>query len=270
MGLVGSVEARFGLPESWSERWNFLGNWWVLLRCSGTGEDTLVRSSGMPEDVRQLYVMVNPMFRDLVKVGKTQIGVDKRAEALSSGLPQRYEVYGYVDFPLSVTPGQLHELEQEAHRRLDGHRPNKKREHFAVDPEMALRVLKEVREDCLKYLSKGLTVLGNASQPELASMPVDESPKAMSNSQRRERRRAQNMAEREDRKARQHWHVWVETKRSDSQQIIGLTLDPRVYWSKSGANGRVKREAQREVGAEIILCRDRVCPAFDKRRDELL
>ena len=212
----------------------------------------------MSDNIRQLYVMINPALPGMVKVGMTTVGANERSRGLSSAipLPDDFQVHGYVELP-SISQSDLRELEQEALKRLVEYRHSSKREFFTVSPDQALAVLREVAQEARRYRSQGLTVTGKPQQPILADTP----PSKTRDQQRREARL--------DQKARMHWHVWVEAERNDGRQVIGLNLDTRNYWSKSGAVGRVKREASRQTHAGLILCQDTACPAYGKRRTEI-
>ena len=215
----------------------------------------------MPNDVRQLYVMTNPTIPDMIKVGMTTVGAHSRAVGLSSSnaLPASFQVYGYVDLP-NITQGELRDLEQEAHRRLERYRFSEDREFFTVSPDQALAVLHEVKQDALQYKAQGLTVTGKPRQPTLPATP----PRKTRSQLRAEARRLARL----DEKARKHWHVWMEAGRNDNERVTSMVLNPRSYWSKSGAASRVKRETSHQKHAELILCRDSECPDYGKRRSE--
>lgn len=214
----------------------------------------------MASDVNQLYVMVNPTMPGLVKVGLTTVGVDDRAIGLSSGLPSRFQVHGYVELP-GISQEELRALEQEAHKRLEKYRYSKDREFFTSSPDQALAVLREVKQAALQYRSQGLTFTGAPRQPTLPSTPRSKT--------RDQQRREARLAAALDRKARQHWHIWIEAERNDNRQVIALNVDTRIYWSKSGAIGRVKREGSRQIHAVFTLCQDTMCPAYGKRRTDI-
>ena len=218
----------------------------------------------MSEDYRHLYVATNPAMPGLVKIGMSSAGAKSRVEGLgsSSSLPAAFHLIDYVAIPPEVPLGELRDLEREVHRRLDGCRYSENREFFRVHPDKALDVIREVKQDALRFRSQGLTATGKPRQPTLPDTPRGTS--------RADRHRARRRVAEEDRKARRHWHVWLqpEGKQTEESLVTALNRDRKTYWSKSGAASRVKRERHREAHAEFILCSDVACPAYGKRRSE--
>ena len=217
----------------------------------------------MSDDIRQLYVLTNPALPGLVKVGMTTAGIEGRMKSLSSpsNIPEPYQCFGLVDFP-GTTPTDLRDCEQEAHQRLRTARHSEDREFFTVAPEEALSVLEDVKRDALRYVEQGLSVTGSPVQRDLPGV------RAGTKHQRFSKAEAARRSAREDKKARRHWHVWKQSEEADNKQVIGLTLDPTTYWTKSGAVGRVKREGSTGTHANFILCNDIQCPNYGKRRNE--
>jgi hypothetical protein len=83
-----------------------------------------------------VYILTNPSFPGLVKIGMSMTSAFKRAEKLSkTGVPHPFDVFYYVEVenPLGV--------EQTLHQRLDAMRVNQKREFFKIDPHSAQRLL---------------------------------------------------------------------------------------------------------------------------------
>lgn len=217
----------------------------------------------MSDDIRQLYVLTNPALPGLVKVGMTTAGIESRMKSLSSpsNIPEPYRCFGLVEFP-GTTQKDLYDCEQEAHRRLRSARHSEHREFFTSPPEEALSVLEDVKRDALRYVEQGLSVTGAPVQRDLPGVRAGIKPQGFS------RAEAARRAAREDKKARRHWHVWKQSEEADNKQVIGLTLDPTTYWSKSGAVGRVKREGSSGTHADFMQCNDIQCPNYGKRRNE--
>lgn len=83
-----------------------------------------------------VYILSNPMFPGLLKIGMTTNAPSVRANELSStASPEPFEVLFYIECedPLRA--------EREAHQRLSGKRHAKNREFFKADLEEAIDVL---------------------------------------------------------------------------------------------------------------------------------
>jgi hypothetical protein len=85
-----------------------------------------------------VYVMLNPAFPGLVKVGMTERTVNMRARELrTTGVPSRFIVLWqeYVS--------DANAVEEAMHKRFTGYRYEEDREFFSVPPQEAIRALIE-------------------------------------------------------------------------------------------------------------------------------
>lgn len=86
-----------------------------------------------------VYILRNPAFPDLIKIGKTENDLKRRIEELSrhSGVPAPFECY----FACEVEDGKSGEIEKRLHFGFGDHRVNPKREFFSINPERVKRIL---------------------------------------------------------------------------------------------------------------------------------
>ena len=91
-----------------------------------------------------IYILTNPVFSDMVKIGKTK-NLEKRVKDLSShaGIPVPFEVY------YACTVEDSTKIEKGLHDGFGDHRINPKREFFRINPERVLSILKLVEIECI-------------------------------------------------------------------------------------------------------------------------
>lgn len=83
-----------------------------------------------------IYVLSNPAFPGLVKIGLTTHTVRKRADELfSTGVPDAFAIEGSWRVPESI----LAKTEKDVHRALRDYRYRKNREFFVLEPSEATR-----------------------------------------------------------------------------------------------------------------------------------
>ena len=84
-----------------------------------------------------VYILTNPVFPDLVKIGRTT-NLEERVRSLSSqtGVPVPFEVY------YSCTVDDSKKVEKHLHDGFGDHRINPRREFFRINPERVLSILK--------------------------------------------------------------------------------------------------------------------------------
>jgi T5orf172 domain len=76
-----------------------------------------------------VYILTNPVYPGLVKVGKTCRDVrERRDELYTTGVPLPFDIYA------TFKTTKYNELEEYLHRNLTG-RINENREFFKIDPE---------------------------------------------------------------------------------------------------------------------------------------
>ena len=87
-----------------------------------------------------VYLLTNPVFPDLVKIGRTTTDLEQRIRELSSvsGVPVPFEVY------YSCTVDDSRKVEKHLHDGFRDHRINPRREFFRINPERVLSILKLV------------------------------------------------------------------------------------------------------------------------------
>jgi hypothetical protein len=91
-----------------------------------------------------IYVLQNPAFEGLLKIGKTARDVRIRSEELAStGVPFAFNII-YAQFVSSGLSG----AEMRIHDHLQEFRVAKNREFFAVDPEVAIIA---IFDHCVEY-----------------------------------------------------------------------------------------------------------------------
>ena len=87
-----------------------------------------------------VYIMSNPAFPDLIKIGmsKKDPTKDRVSELNQTGVPQPFKVeyYAYVEDESL--------LERLLHQKFEDERPNKNREFFNTNPAIAINALKEL------------------------------------------------------------------------------------------------------------------------------
>lgn len=87
-----------------------------------------------------VYILLNPAFPTMVKIGLTEDLSEARSRKLSSatGVPQDFVVL-YEEFVNNVE-----EVENALHRQFSSYRVNPKREFFYVSPKIAISALIEI------------------------------------------------------------------------------------------------------------------------------
>lgn len=87
-----------------------------------------------------IYILTNPAFPDLIKIGKTtQDDVATRAAQLyTTGLPFPFDV------KYASVVDKISEVEKSIHFAFDSHRVNARREFFQVEPEKIIAIIKLV------------------------------------------------------------------------------------------------------------------------------
>ena len=87
-----------------------------------------------------VYIMSNPAFPDLIKIGmsKKDPTKDRVSELNQTGVPQPFKVeyYAYVEDESL--------LERLLHQKFEDERPNKNREFFSTNPAIVINALKEL------------------------------------------------------------------------------------------------------------------------------
>ena len=203
---------------------------------------------GMKQSKRELYVLTNPALPGLIKVGLTTQGAESRARTLtaSAAVPENFEVAGAYEFPNEIETRELHQLEREAHKRLTAFRYPGSREFFKTTPEQAGRVLQQLQKEAKENIARGLNPAGRPRQPVLLEISPQPSDKRAS-------------------RPPVHWHVWEERDQL-GKRVTNLELLPKTYWTKSGANGRVKKVKADGRHGVCILCQDTECPDFGQTK----
>ena len=85
-----------------------------------------------------VYVLSNPAMPGFIKVGHTDRTGEIRAEELyTTGVPLPFEV------EFRAISSKAEDVEKEAHRLLDAHRPNPKREFFKVPANEAVKAVRD-------------------------------------------------------------------------------------------------------------------------------
>src|ERR1700712_4256207 len=92
---------------------------------------------GDDRSVGFVYVLTNPAFPDRVKVGKTRLIVEDRADDLyTTGVPEPFQV-AFV-----AMTSHRKRVEARAKRRLGDDRPNPRREFFRVTADVAIEAVR--------------------------------------------------------------------------------------------------------------------------------
>ena len=83
-----------------------------------------------------VYILTNPAFKGLVKIGKTSRPVEERvAELNNTAVPTNYDVYA------TFKTSKYGAVERAIHMALNRYRYSKRKEFFSVTPEFAYDVL---------------------------------------------------------------------------------------------------------------------------------
>jgi hypothetical protein len=96
-----------------------------------------------------IYIMSNPAFPDLLKIGKSKKDPtqDRVSELNQTGVPEpfRVEYYAFVE--------NEDALETLAHIYFSAKRPNKKREFFSIDCAVAINTIRDlaIRHSLIKF-----------------------------------------------------------------------------------------------------------------------
>ena len=87
-----------------------------------------------------IYIMSNPAFPDLIKIGKSKKDptTDRVSELNQTGVPQPFKVEYY-----SLVENE-NLLERLIHQHFENARPNKNREFFSIDPAIAINIIREL------------------------------------------------------------------------------------------------------------------------------
>ena len=197
----------------------------------------------------RLYILKNDFMPGMFKVGFTTVTGNSRVDSLSAAVPQDFEIVAEYEFPATLTYGELHSLEREAHRRLQEFRFSPSKEFFTATEEQIRLVLEGLKEECSRHMAMGLSPTGKARQ---ASLNI-----AMDNSKRAKRHPTLVPPT--------HWHIWQQ-QIEEGQRVTHLELLPRTYWTKSGANGRAKKDQKRGVFSVCSPCQDRNCPDYGRSK----
>jgi hypothetical protein len=92
-----------------------------------------------------VYILLNPSFPNLLKIGSTTKAPEDRAKVLSkgTGVPQEFEViWVYTCF-------KAEKIEREVHKKLRKYRINNQREFFQIDLQTAIDSIETIG---LKYI----------------------------------------------------------------------------------------------------------------------
>lgn len=93
--------------------------------------------AGDDRTVGFVYVLTNPAFPDLVKVGETGLLAEDRAKDLyETGVPEPYQV------AFMAMTSHRKRVEAKAHERLGDRRPNPGREFFRVTADVAIEAVR--------------------------------------------------------------------------------------------------------------------------------
>lgn len=92
------------------------------------------------EGEQYVYVLSNPTMPDILKIGFTELTPERRSEQISNhtGVPALYE----VEYAYRCVDGK--KIEKEVHIYLCEKRLNKRREHFAISLEEAIKVIEKI------------------------------------------------------------------------------------------------------------------------------
>lgn len=87
-----------------------------------------------------IYILKNPSFENLLKIGQTTRSPEERAQEISSatGVPTTYT----VEYSFKVP--KCEEAETLVHQKLESYRFNKSKEFFDIPIEQAINVIEEV------------------------------------------------------------------------------------------------------------------------------
>ena len=197
----------------------------------------------------RLYILKNDIMPDMFKVGFTTVTGNSRANSLNAAVPQDFETVAEYEFPATLTYGELHSLENEAHRRLQEFRVSPSKEFFKATEEQIKLVLEDLKEECAQHLAMGLSPTGKTRQ---ASLNI---PKDNSKGTKRHSTLAPPL----------HWHIWQRQK-EEGQRVTNVELLPRTYWTKSGATGRAKKDQKHGIFSVCSPCEDRNCPDYGRSK----
>jgi hypothetical protein len=92
-----------------------------------------------------VYILQNPSFPDLLKIGSTRKAPEDRAKTLSkgTGVPNEFDVlWVYTCFKSEI-------IEREVHKKLKQYRVNTQREFFKIDLQTAIDSIEQIG---LKYI----------------------------------------------------------------------------------------------------------------------
>lgn len=89
-----------------------------------------------------IYVLLNPAFPNMVKIGLTEDTTEKRARNISSatGVPTDFIVL------YDMLVNDVERAEKEIHAHFSAYRVNKRREFFYVPPKLAIRALMDIAQ----------------------------------------------------------------------------------------------------------------------------
>jgi hypothetical protein len=117
---------------------------WAVRRLAygrrGRGDERVEAAETASGDAGSVYVLTNPEYPDLVKVGHTTRSAAERAEELSSdtAVPRSFEV------AYEVAVDDAEGVEQTVHARLASERVNPDREFFEVSVDRAVETIRRV------------------------------------------------------------------------------------------------------------------------------
>ena len=96
----------------------------------------------MEQKKNYIYIMTNPAFPNLIKIGYATDPEQRRAElSAPSGVPADYEIYATSEVPSKLKDKKIHDIIQQLNPNL---RFNPKREFFMMTPEDAFKLLKAI------------------------------------------------------------------------------------------------------------------------------
>lgn len=110
------------------------------LRCAARISDSRARNPIMTNGF--VYVLLNPSFPKVVKIGLTKGAPEARARKISSatGVPTDFIVL------YDVLVSDIQKAEKEIHAQFSDYRVKAKKEFFAITPKLAIRALIEIAE----------------------------------------------------------------------------------------------------------------------------
>jgi hypothetical protein len=142
--LEPSNDLKYPHSEGWEDVEYYTGRLKPKIKLVGEGFKTDEGYIQMGEGPNTVYIMSNPSYKNLHKIGSTRKSIEERRKELSapSGVPTPFNIEWIIKIE-----GNEEQLEREIHKHLDNKRSNINREFFEVSLIQAVEAVMSIAKN---------------------------------------------------------------------------------------------------------------------------